>query len=63
METSMIWRLFRPRPIFVLTLPTTLPMEEQAIVKESLKKELGNEYKVVLLMDSYKTYVETKILK
>ena len=59
----MIWRLFRPRPIFVLTLPTTLPMEEQAIVKESLKKELGNEYKVVLLMDSYKTYVETKILK
>jgi 3'-phosphoadenosine 5'-phosphosulfate sulfotransferase (PAPS reductase)/FAD synthetase len=59
----MIWRLFRPRPIFVLTLPTILPMEEQAIVKEALKKELGNEYKVVLLMDSYKTYVETKILK
>jgi 3'-phosphoadenosine 5'-phosphosulfate sulfotransferase (PAPS reductase)/FAD synthetase len=59
----MIWRLFRPRPIFVLTLPTILPMEEQAIVKEALKKELGNEYKVVLLMDSHKTYVETKILK
>jgi hypothetical protein len=59
----MIWRLFRPRPIFVLTIPTVLPMEEQAIVKESLKKELGNEYKVILLMDSHKTYIESKILK
>jgi hypothetical protein len=59
----MIWRLFRPRPIFVLTLPTVLPMEEQAIVKEALKKELGNEYKVILLMDSHKVYIESKILK
>jgi 3'-phosphoadenosine 5'-phosphosulfate sulfotransferase (PAPS reductase)/FAD synthetase len=59
----MIWRLFRPRPIFVLTIPTVLPMEEQAIVKESLKKELGNEYKVILLMDTHKTYIESKILK
>jgi 3'-phosphoadenosine 5'-phosphosulfate sulfotransferase (PAPS reductase)/FAD synthetase len=59
----MIWRLFKPRPIFVLTIPTVLPMEEQAIVKESLKKELGNEYKVVVLMDSYKTYIESKILR
>jgi hypothetical protein len=59
----MIWRLFRPRPIFVLTIPTVLPMEEQAIVKESLKKELGNEYKVILLMDRHKTYIESKILK
>lgn len=59
----MIWRLFRPRPIFVLTIPTVLPMEEQVIVKEALKKELGNEYKVILLMDSYKTYVESKILR
>jgi hypothetical protein len=59
----MIWRLFRPRPIFVLTIPTVLPMEEQAIVKEALKKELGNEYKVILLMDSHKVYIESKILK
>jgi hypothetical protein len=59
----MIWRLFRSRPIFVLTIPTVLPMEEQAIVKEALKKELGNEYKVILLMDSYKTYIESKILR
>jgi len=59
----MIWRLFRPRPIFVLTIPTVLPMEEQAIVKEALKKELGNEYKVILLMDSHKTYIESKILR
>jgi hypothetical protein len=59
----MIWRLFRPRPIFVLTIPTVLPMEEQAIVKELLKKELGNEYKVILLMDNHKTYIESKILK
>ena len=59
----MIWRLFRPRPIFVLTIPTVLPMEEQAIVKEALKKELGSEYKVILLMDSYKTYIESKILR
>lgn len=59
----MIWRLFRPRPIFVLTLPQKLPLDEQAIVKEALKKEMGNEYKVVVLMDSHKTYIETKILK
>jgi 3'-phosphoadenosine 5'-phosphosulfate sulfotransferase (PAPS reductase)/FAD synthetase len=59
----MIWRLFKPRPIFVLTLPQILPMEEQAILKEALKKEMGNEYKVVILMDKHKTYIETKILK
>jgi hypothetical protein len=59
----MIWRLFRPRPIFVLTIPTTLTIEEQAIIKNTLTEQMGNEYQVVVLMDSHKTYVETKILK
>ncbi len=59
----MIWRLFRPRPIFVLTIPTTLTMEEQAVIKNTLTEQMGREYQVVVLMDNYKTYVETKILK
>ena len=59
----MIWRLFKPRPIFVLTIPETLSMEEQAIIKNTLTEQMGNEYQIVLLMDSHKTYVETKILK
>ena len=59
----MIWRLFRPRPIFVLTIPTTLSMEEQAVIKNTLTEQMGKEYQIVVLMDSHKTYVETKILK
>jgi hypothetical protein len=59
----MIWRLFRPRPIFVLTIPTVLTVEEQAVIKNTLTKQMGKEYQVVVLMDHHKTYVETKILK
>jgi len=59
----MIWRLFKARPIFILTLPQTLPMKEQEIVKQALKKEMGNEYKVIVIMDENKKHVETKILK
>jgi hypothetical protein len=59
----MIWRLFKPRPIFVLTVPMALTSEELNAVKKSLTDQMGNEYKVVVLMDIHKTYVETKILK
>ncbi len=59
----MIWRLFRPRPIFVLTIPIRLTQEEIEEIREHVKKEMGNEYKVIVLMDAHKTYVETKILK
>ncbi len=59
----MIWRLFRPRPIFVLTIPNTMDKEEYDYIKNQIKQEMGKEYNVIVLMDSHKVYVETKILK
>lgn len=59
----MIWRLFRPRPIFVLTIPHTMVKEDQDAIREQIKQEMGKEYNVIVLADGYKTYVETKILK
>ena len=59
----MIWRLFRPRPIFVLTIPQRMTQEELEHIRQHVKKEMGDEYNVIVLMDAHKTYVETKILK
>lgn len=59
----MIHRLFTKKPIYQITL-TSLPTEEEfQQIKKDLKDELGDEYKVVVIVDTYKTYIETKILK
>jgi hypothetical protein len=59
----MITNLFTRKPIFVLTLIHTPSQEEMMAIKSSLVKELGNEYKVVIITDPTKTFVDTKILK
>jgi 3'-phosphoadenosine 5'-phosphosulfate sulfotransferase (PAPS reductase)/FAD synthetase len=58
----MIWRLFKPKPTFVLTIPHTMTKEELDEIKAQVKKEMGMEYNVIVLSDSHKTYIETKVL-
>lgn len=59
----MIWKLFQRKPVFVITIPTTPSQEEYESIKNNLKVELGDQYKVVIVIDPHKTYLETKILK
>jgi hypothetical protein len=59
----MITNLFTRKPIFVLTLTQILSQEEMRAITSALKKELENEYKVVVITDPTKTFVDTKILK
>ena len=60
----MIWRLFRPKPIFVVTLPTPPESKEEFdSIKEILTKELWDSYKVVLTVDKHKIHIDTKLLK
>lgn len=59
----MIWKLFKKKEIFVLTIPHLIMNEELDIVKQKLKDELGDQYKVVVIMDPHKVHMETKILK
>lgn len=59
----MIKNLFTRKPIYQITL-TSIPTEEEfEKIKKDLKDELGDEYKVVIVVDTHKVYIETKILK
>jgi len=59
----MFKNLFTRKPIFQITL-TSIPTEEEfEKIKKDLKDELGDEYKVVVVVDTYKVHTETKILK
>ncbi len=59
----MFKNLFTRKPIFQITL-TSIPTEEEfERIKKDLKEELGDEYKVVIVVDTYKVHTETKILK
>lgn len=59
----MFKRLFQRKPIFVLTLAKETRLEEYNTIVNSLKNELGNEYKVVVIIDSHKVHHDTKLLK
>lgn len=59
----MIKNIFTRKPIYQITLTTTPNEEELKQIKHSLKEELGDEYKVVIVVDTHKVYIETKILK
>ena len=37
--------------------------EDQDAIKEQIKQEMGKEYNVIVLSDSHKIHVDTKILK
>ena len=59
----MIKNIFTRKPIYQITLTTTPTEEEFEIMKQKLKLELGDEYKVVIIVDTHKVYIETKLLK
>jgi len=59
----MIWKLFRPKPVFVITIPEEGNENASKVMKQHLEEMMGNQYNIVIIFDSHKTYVETKILK
>jgi hypothetical protein len=59
----MIKNLFTRKPIYQITLSSLPTQEEFKQIKKDLKDELGDEYKVVVVVDTYKVHTETKILK
>jgi hypothetical protein len=59
----MIKNLFTRKPIYQITLSSLPTQEEFEKIKKDLKDELGDEYKVVIVVDTYKVHTETKILK
>ena len=59
----MIKNFFTRKPIFQITLSSLPTQEEFEKIKKDLKDELGDEYKVVIVVDTYKVHTETKILK
>jgi hypothetical protein len=59
----MIKNLFTRKPIYQITLSSLPTQEEFKQIKKDLKDELGDEYKVVIVVDTYKVHTETKILK
>lgn len=59
----MIKNLFTRKPIYQITLSSLPTQEEFERIKKDLKDELGDEYKVVIVVDTYKVHTETKILK
>ena len=59
----MIYRLFQRKPVFVVTLPTPPTQEEYEGIRNNLKEELGDDYKVVIVVDPHKVHLDTKILK
>lgn len=59
----MFKNLFTRKPIFQITL-TSIPTEEEfEKIKKDLKDELGDEYKVVIVIDTHNIHIQTKILK
>lgn len=63
MAINTIKNFFTRKPIYQITLTTHPSAEEYEIIKKDLKKELGDEYKVIVVVDVDKVYIETKILK
>ena len=59
----MLYRLFKRKPIFVVTLTSLPTKEDYDGIKNNLKEELGDDYKIVIIFDPHKTYMETKLLK
>jgi hypothetical protein len=59
----MIKNLLQRKPIFVITLAHQPTKEEYDTIKTRLVDELGDEYKVVVIVDIHKVHIETKILK
>jgi hypothetical protein len=59
----MIWKLFRPKPIFVLTIPDKIDETTLFLMKSELQKQMGSQYNIVVIFDPKKDNVETKILK
>jgi hypothetical protein len=59
----MIWKLFKPKPVFVITFPNEGDMDTFKSAKEHLEQLMGSQYNIVIVFDKHKTYVETKILK
>lgn len=58
----MIWKLFKPKPVFVLTIPRSLTTDEYDNTVLYYRGIMGKEYNIVIVTDTHKTYVETKIL-
>jgi hypothetical protein len=58
----MIWRLFKRKPIYQVTIPNVMTKEEYNATKQNLQSTLGKDYYVVILFDTHKTYMETKLL-
>lgn len=58
----MIWKLFKRKPIYQVTIPSKITHEEYKATKDSLIATLGKDYHVVVIFDSHKTYVETKLI-
>ncbi len=59
----MLWKLFKPKPIFVITIPEEANEDGSKYLKSYLQEMMGEQYNIVIVFDKHKTYVETKILK
>jgi len=59
----MILNLFKRKPIYQVTYPSIPTKEEYESMKKALRDELSDQYKVVIIIDVHKVYIETKILK
>ena len=59
----MIKNLFRRKPIYQITLPTPPLQGEYEDMKKNIKSDLGDDYKIVIIIDTHKDYIETKLLK
>jgi nitrogen regulatory protein PII-like uncharacterized protein len=59
----MIKNFFTRKPIFQITLTSMPTQEEFETIKKDLRDELGDQYKVIVVVDVHKIHVETKLLK
>jgi len=62
-EQRMIKNLFRRKPIYQVILATQPTEQEYKSWKKQLQDDLGDDYRVVIIVDNHKTYIETKLLK
>jgi hypothetical protein len=59
----MFKNLFTRKPIYQITLAHQPTKEEYDTIKTRLIDELGDEYKIVVIVDIHKVHIETNILK
>jgi len=62
-KDSMIWRLFKPRQIVKVSLPSEITGEEHKVILDDLNKRFGREYIMALVISPELKEIKIEIIK